>query len=137
MRAFKLGILTPTGQAFSGDVTSVTLRTTDGEVGILAGHTDYLAGVDVCTVKLLDADGKPKFAFCGGGFFSVTAGEATLVADEFSFAESIDDAAVAAELEELNARLASASEKQTQQFLKTRISRAETKRRTVAAEKDK
>lgn len=134
MRAFKLGILTPVGQAFSGDVTSVNLRTTDGEVGILAGHTDYLAGVEVCVVKLLDVEGKPRFAFCGGGFFSMTAGEATLVADEFVFAEALDNESISAELDELNARLATASDQQTRKFLKTRLVRAEAKRRAVTAE---
>ena len=134
MRAFKLGILTPVGQAFSGDVTSVNLRTTDGEVGILAGHTDYLAGVEVCVVKLLDVEGKPRFAFCGGGFFSRTAGEATLVADEFVFAEALDNESISAELDELNARLATASDQQTRKFLKTRLARAEAKRRAVTAE---
>lgn len=134
MRAFKLGILTPVGQAFSGDVTSVNLRTTDGEVGILAGHTDYLAGVEVCVVKLLDVEGKPRFAFCGGGFFSMTAGEATLVADEFVFAEALDNESISAELDELNARLATASDQQTRKFLKTRLARAEAKRRAVTAE---
>lgn len=134
MRAFKLGILTPVGQAFSGDVTSVNLRTTDGEVGILAGHTDYLAGVEVCVVKLLDVEGKPKLAFCGGGFFSMTAGEATLVADEFVFAEALDNESISAELDELNARLATASDQQTRKFLKTRLARAEAKRRAVTAE---
>ena len=134
MRAFKLGILTPVGQAFSGDVTSVNLRTTDGEVGILAGHADYLAGVEVCVVKLLDVEGKPRFAFCGGGFFSMTAGEATLVADEFVFAEALDNESISAELDELNARLATASDQQTRKFLKTRLARAEAKRRAVTAE---
>ena len=134
MRAFKLGILTPVGQAFSGDVTSVNLRTTDGEVGILAGHTDYLAGVEVCVVKLLDVEGKPRFAFCGGGFFSMTAGEATLVADEFVFAEALDNESISAELDELNARLATASDQQMRKFLKTRLARAEAKRRAVTAE---
>ena len=134
MRAFKLGILTPVGQAFSGDVTSVNLRTTDGEVGILAGHTDYLAGVEVCVVKLLDVEGKPRFAFCGGGFFSMTAGEATLVADELVFAEALDNESISAELDELNARLATASDQQTRKFLKTRLARAEAKRRAVTAE---
>ena len=134
MRAFKLGILTPVGQAFSGDVTSVNLRTTDGEVGILAGHADYLAGVEVCVVKLLDGEGKPRFAFCGGGFFSMTAGEATLVADEFVFAEALDNESISAELDELNARFATASDQQTRKFLKTRLARAEAKRRAVTAE---
>ena len=137
MRAFKLGILTPVGQAFSGDVTSVNLRTTDGEVGILAGHTDYLAGVEVCVVKLLDVDGKPKFAFCGGGFFSVTAGEATLVADEFVFADALDEQAVADELAELTDRLSSISDPQTGQFLKNRLARAEAKRKALAVEQEK
>ena len=137
MRDFKLKILTPTGEAFSGDVKSVALRTTDGEVGILAGHTDYLAGVDACVVRISDSAETLRYAFCGGGFFSVTAGEATLVADEFVFADALDEQAVADELAELTDRLSSISDPQTGQFLKNRLARAEAKRKALAVEQEK
>ncbi|MBR4872957.1 MAG: F0F1 ATP synthase subunit epsilon [Clostridia bacterium] len=137
MKEFGLAILTPIGQAFAGDVKSVNLRATDGEVGILAGHTDYLAGVDVCVVKLIDAEDNTRYAFCGGGFFSMTAGEATLVADEFVFADELDGQTVANELAELSARMSAATDPQTKQFLKLRTARAEAKRKAVAAQQER
>lgn len=137
MRDFKLKILTPTGEAFSGDVKSVALRTTDGEVGILAGHIDYLAGVNTCVVRICDSAEISHCAFCGGGFFSVTAGEATLVADEFVFADMLDEQAITDELAELTERISSTSDSQTGQFLKTRLIRAEAKRKALAAEQEK
>ena len=134
MRTFGLKILTPAGEAFSGEVGGVYLRTTDGEVGILAGHTDYLAGVVACTVKMIDSAEKEQYAFCGGGFFSMTAGEATLMADELVFAGDLDKEAIAQEVEEISSRLSGALDPETAQFLKTRLIRAKVKQKVLAAD---
>ena len=136
MREFKLGILTPSGEAFSGDVKGVFLRTTDGEVGILAGHTDYLAGVVACVVKLINAEEKSVYAFCGGGFFNMAGGEATLIADEFLFADALDGDQIENEIREISERLAKVTDPEGVQFLKTSLARAEAKKRTLAADEE-
>lgn len=136
MRDFKLGILTPTGEAFTGEIKELSLRTTAGEVGILAGHTDYLAGVTPCVLKIVDAEEKTRYAFCGGGFFSMTAGEATLVADDFLFAAEMDETQIADECTDLATRLSAAKDKENQQFLKLELDRAEAKRKAIEAQKD-
>ena len=136
MRAFKLEILTPSGQSFSGDVTGIYLRTTDGAVGILAGHTDFLAGVTECTVKLIDADEKEQYAYCGGGFFRVSEGEATLIADEFVFAKDIDEESLLAEIEEIHAQQAEAVDAVKSIFLTSRLGRLQAKQKTLAAYKE-
>ena len=136
MREFKLKILTPNGEGFSGEVKSLNLRTTDGEVGILAGHTDYLAGVSPCVMKMIDPNEKTRYAFCGGGFFSVVSGEAKAVVDEFVLADELDEEAILAECAELSAKLSEAKGAQNQKFLKLSLARAEAKRRAIDARKD-
>lgn len=136
MRAFKLRVLTPTGEAFSGEVQGVFLRATDGEVGILAGHTDYLAGVVECTVKLIDTEEKEQYAYCGGGFFSMVSGEATLLADEFLFAKDLDEESLLAEIEEIRVQQSEAVDAMKAIFLTSTLGRLQAKQKTLAVYKE-
>ena len=89
MRPFPLKIVTPDGIAFDGQAESVTLRTTSGDLGILAGHTNLVAplGMGRCALVI---DGKKRFAACIGGMVSVLDGKVTLVPTTFEWAEDID-----------------------------------------------
>ena len=89
MRPFQLKIVTPDGVAFDGQVESLTLRTTSGDMGILAGHTNMVAplGMGRCTLVI---DGKRRHAACIGGMVSVMDGKVTLVPTTFEWAEDID-----------------------------------------------
>ena len=44
MATFPLKIMTPDGVAFDGAVTSVSCRTINGQLQLLARHIDYLHG---------------------------------------------------------------------------------------------
>jgi len=89
MKEFNLEIITPDGPEFSGSVFSVVVRTTVGDVCILASHIDYVANIDVGTVKIKNTDGE-KIASCIGGFISVSNGNVKIIATTFEFAEDID-----------------------------------------------
>ena len=134
MRDFELGILTPTGEGFSGRVQELYLRTTGGEVGILAGHTDYLAGVVPCAAFLTDSEGNGRNAFCGGGFLSVLGGIVTLTVDEFVFSEALDREAVKQARDTAATEFAACDAKkepEQAQLLKETLARAEAKFRAV------
>jgi F-type H+-transporting ATPase subunit epsilon len=138
MRDFELGVLTPTGEGFSGRVQELYLRTTSGEIGILAGHTDYLAGVVPCAAFLTDSEGNGRNAFCGGGFLSILDGKATLTVDEFVFSEMLDEEAVKKGRDAKSAELAacdSKKEPERAQLLKDALARAEAKCRAIDNEK--
>ena len=89
MRPFSLKIVTPDGMAFEGQAESLTVRTTSGDLGILAGHTNLVAplGQGRCTIVL---DGKRRYAACIGGMVSVLDGVVTLIPTTFEWAEDID-----------------------------------------------
>lgn len=89
MKEFNLEIITPDGPEFSGEVFSVVARTTVGDVCILASHIDYVANIDIGTVKIKNAEGE-KVASCIGGFISVSGGNVKIIATTFEFAEDID-----------------------------------------------
>ena len=91
MSTFRLRIVTPDGLFFSGEAESLTIRTSTGEVGILAGHTDYVATLGMGGAKIV-TDGKTRHAACIGGLLTVSNGEVTVVATTFEWAEDIDKA---------------------------------------------
>ncbi len=84
MRPFPLKIVTPDGVAYEGQAESLTLRTTTGELGILAGHTNLVAPLDMgrCAVVI---DGKTRYGACIGGMVSVMGGKVTLVPTAFEW----------------------------------------------------
>ena len=89
MTPFQLKIVTPYGLVFDGQAEELIVRTTSGDLGILAGHMDCVAplGMGRATIML---DGKRRYGACIGGMLSVIGGNATLVATTFEWAEDID-----------------------------------------------
>lgn len=91
MTPFSLKIVTPDGLIFDGQAEELVVRTTSGDLGILAGHINCVAplGMGRATVII---EGKRRYAACIGGMVSVVNGEVTLVPTTFEWAESIDAA---------------------------------------------
>lgn len=89
MATFPLKIVAPDGLKFEGQVQQLSVRTTTGEMGILAGHINCVAplGMGRATVII---DGTPRYAACIGGMVSMMNGAATLVPTTFEWAEGID-----------------------------------------------
>ena len=89
MKAFHIEIVTPDGLAFKGEVESLLVRTDDGDVEILAGHTDFLASIGTGRVRIIEG-GKKRFGSVNGGFLSVNGQDVRLCAITFEFADQID-----------------------------------------------
>ena len=65
MRAFNIEIVTPDGLEYGGEAESLLVRTTEGDVEILAGHTDFLASLSTGTARLI-IDGQKRLASTSG-----------------------------------------------------------------------
>lgn len=89
MNTFQLEIVTPDGLLYSGSAQRLIIRTTEGDVGILANHTDYVAPLDIGIARILTEDGEKKAA-CSGGLVSVSGSDVRVVATTFEWAENID-----------------------------------------------
>jgi F-type H+-transporting ATPase subunit epsilon len=89
MTPFDLKIVTPDGLEYDGQAEELIVRTTSGDIGILAGHTDCVAplGMGRATVVI---DGQKRYAACIGGMLSVVSGKVTLVPTTFEWADAID-----------------------------------------------
>ena len=89
MTAFPLKIVTPDGLAYEGQAEEVIVRTTGGDLGILAGHINCVAPLGMGRAMLV-MDGKTRYAACIGGMVSVVNGHVTIVATIFEWADEID-----------------------------------------------
>ena len=89
MNAFRLKIVSPDGLIFDGQAQQLTVRTTSGEMGILAGHIPCVAPLGM-GMAIVEQNGKRRMAACIGGMLSVKSGDVTLVPTTFEWAENID-----------------------------------------------
>lgn len=89
MTGFRLKIVTPDGLQFDCTAEELVVRTTTGDIGILARHINCVAplGMGMATVI---TEGEKKYAACIGGILSVVNGEVNLVPTTFEWADKID-----------------------------------------------
>ncbi len=89
MNSFSLKIVTPDGMEFKGMAEEVVVRTTSGDMGILAGHINCVAPLGMGRAMFV-IDGRKRYAACIGGILSVNNGAVTLVPTTFEWADEID-----------------------------------------------
>jgi F-type H+-transporting ATPase subunit epsilon len=86
---------------WSGEATMVVARTTEGEIGVMAGHAPLLAVLAPgWLVRIKMADGEELRAAVHGGFLSVRDGAVSVLAEIAETADEIDVAEARASLEE-------------------------------------
>ncbi len=89
MTSFPLKIVTPDGLRYEGEAEEVIVRTTTGDLGFLAGHTNCVAPLGMGRATII-IDGQRRYGACIGGMVSVIDGSVTLVATTFEWADKID-----------------------------------------------
>ena len=89
MTAFPLKIVTPDGIAYDGTAEELIVRTTTGDLGILAGHINCVAPLGMGRATIL-SEGKKRHGACIGGILSVVSGKVTLVPTTFEWSDQID-----------------------------------------------
>ena len=98
MTPFSLKIVTPDGVRFDGQAEELIVRTTTGDLGILAGHMNCVAPLGMGRATVM-TDGVKRYAACIGGMVSVVDGVVSLVPTTFEWAENIDVARAERSLE--------------------------------------
>ena len=89
MTSFPLKIVTPDGLMFDGQAEELIVRTTTGDIAILARHINYVAPLGMGRAVVVTG-GERRTAACIGGMLSVVNGEVTLVPTTFEWADEID-----------------------------------------------
>ena len=132
MTPFKLKIVTPDGLIFDGEAEKLIVRTSGGDVCILARHMDYVAPLGM-GMAIVEAGGKRRSAACIGGMLSVSDGEVTLVPTTFEWGDKIDLQRAEASFDRANKVLSSGSASDTEIALaQARLHRALVRKSVVS-----
>ena len=110
MSSYHLQVVSMDGLDFDGEVQKLLLRTIDGDVEILARHTDYGTAIGMGTARVTMEDGTERKAACIGGMLSVLKGEVRVFPTTWEGSEDID-------IERAKAAKAKAEERLSDQLL--------------------
>lgn len=89
MSEFKLEILTPKMQFYSGAAESVTVTLSDGEMTVLAHHAPMLAALSAGYVRIRTSEGI-RAAFSSEGFIEIRPDEVLIFTQVCEWPEDID-----------------------------------------------
>ena len=89
MKTFNLKIITPKGIYKETEVEMINIRTTGGQIGVLARHLPLASGVEISEMNYIANGQKHRFAL-SGGFIYVGDDETTIIANAIESPEEID-----------------------------------------------
>ena len=72
MKTFPLQITSLDGNLFTGDVVKLSLRGTEGEFAIMAGHIPFATAIVPCKCRIELADGEERVGDTDGGMLTVS-----------------------------------------------------------------
>ena len=87
MNTFSLIISSPEGDLFNGDAVFLSLRGSEGDLAILAGHTPFLTAVQPGECKVILPDDSERFGLTDGGLLTVSKEAVTLLSSSFKWKE--------------------------------------------------
>ncbi|ARK32741.1 F0F1 ATP synthase subunit epsilon [Halalkalibacter krulwichiae] len=89
MPTIQVSVVTPDGKVYDGDVDMVSVRTIEGELGILPKHIPLVAPLTVGAVRLKKGSTVEKVAV-SGGFVEVRPDQVTILAEAAELPTGID-----------------------------------------------
>lgn len=88
-KKFKLQVISPTRIFYEDDIDMVEMKTTEGEIGVLAGHIPLTAILEPGILRI-KKDGETKEAAMHDGFVQIKKTEVTVLAESCEWPEEID-----------------------------------------------
>ncbi len=85
MSTFHLKIASPDGSLFDGAAVKVTLRGSEGELAVMAGHAPFITSVRECGCHVETPDGDIKSGHTNGGLLTVADNTAALLSGSFEW----------------------------------------------------
>ncbi len=106
-KLIQVDIVSPEGSLFSGKVSGLYLKSTEGELGILPGHLQLLTKIAPCSLRMTGVqasqdqaqpqdqpqDDEEVLLFVSGGVLEVQPNSATLLADTALRPQDVNEAA--------------------------------------------
>ena len=87
MNTFKLKIPSPDGKIYDGDAVCLSVRGADGDLAVMAGHTQFITAVKPCECKIYLPDETQKIAKTDGGMLTVGKDETVFLCGTFEETE--------------------------------------------------
>lgn len=88
--SFSLSIVTPEKVFFDGETAQIIVRTTEGDIGILANHTSLVADLPSGPLKVRMEDGSWRTAAVSTGLLKVGGNKVSILANAVEWADEID-----------------------------------------------
>ena len=85
-----LEVVTPQKVIVSEEAEMVVAPGSEGEFGVLKGHTTFLTSLNIGTLRYKDAKGKERYLFINGGFAEVLPDKVTILAESAERRKDID-----------------------------------------------
>ena len=86
----QLEVVTPEKAVVSEDVQIVMAPGTEGEFGVLSGHTPFLTTLKIGTLHYKDEKGTEHYVFVSGGFVEALPDKVTVLAESAERRRDID-----------------------------------------------
>lgn len=104
MAKLRVELVSPEREVWVGEADSVSAKTIEGELGILPQHAPVLGVLEdgsVVRIKPADGDADVAATVVGGGFFSVSDNEVSVLAERAELGSEIDVEAARRTLQEI------------------------------------
>ena len=109
--AIHVEFVSPERIIFTAEAKEIIVRTSDGEIGFMAGHVPFVGVLQVAEARIYDADGSTIHSFAvHRGFVEIANDHCTILSDVAEAAADIDPAR--AEIAERRAQEALAADKE-------------------------
>ena len=89
---FQLEIVSHSERVYSGTAVQLTVRGTEGDMGIHYGHAPLLSEIIPSMLTIHPKHGEPQFLYVAGGIIEVQPTVVNIMADHIERAEEIDKA---------------------------------------------
>ncbi len=107
--SIRLEVVTPERSVVSADAQMVVAPGSQGEFGVLVGHTPFLTTLKTGIVRYTDSGGQEHFVFVSGGFAEALPDKVTILAESAENSDEIDLTRAKAALERARKRLEEAN----------------------------
>jgi F-type H+-transporting ATPase subunit epsilon len=87
----RVALVVPDRELWSGEARTVIAKTTEGDIGVLSGHSPVFGVLaEGSLVEILNDDADPVRAAVSGGFLSVADDRVSILAAEARLAQEVD-----------------------------------------------
>lgn len=87
---FHVIIITPDKTLFDGETEQIIVRSTEGDIGIMANHISYCASIPSSPLKIKLPDGSYRVAAISSGMIKTSKEKTTIIATAAEWADEID-----------------------------------------------